>query len=128
MSEKTSRAWWIWREEELRRGYIEEICALEAQISDESKAELALERSRGDAAEKRAAKSEAERDQLRKQVEKLLGRTDAVLALRNPLTSGLFYLPDNPEARARLRRLKQAAESGATRAVLDHRPSSSFRT
>ena len=77
MSEKTSRAWWIWREEELRRGYIEEIVALEAQIDDDSKAELALERSRGDSAEKRAAKSEAERDQLRQQVEKLLGAVEA---------------------------------------------------
>ncbi len=59
-------------ETEIREGYIEEIAALEAQISDESKAELALERGRADAAEKRAAKSEAERDQLRQQVEDLL--------------------------------------------------------
>lgn len=55
---------------------------------------------------------QAERDQLRQQVEKLLGATDAVLALRRSLKlKGAFgYLPDNPEVRARLRRLKQAAD------------------
>jgi predicted nucleic acid-binding Zn-ribbon protein len=58
-------------ETQIREGYIEEIVALEAQIGDESYAEIALERSRADAAEKRAAKSEAERDQLRQQAEKL---------------------------------------------------------
>jgi cell division protein FtsB len=59
------------REIELRTRYIEEIVALEAQISDGAGAEIALQRSRADAAGKRAATLEAERDQLRQQVEKL---------------------------------------------------------
>lgn len=65
------------RELAVRQSYIEELAALEAQVEDASKAEIARERGRADTAEKRAARSDAERDQLRQQVERLLGEIDA---------------------------------------------------
>lgn len=60
------------RELEIRESYIEEIARLEARIKDGGVSEATLERRRADAACKRAAKSEAERDQLRQQVERLI--------------------------------------------------------
>jgi predicted flap endonuclease-1-like 5' DNA nuclease len=95
------------------------IDTLRGELREEKEVVEALEESKRDAERILSKKIDellertAERDQLRQQVERLLGAADDVLKLRRgigPKEAGGLYLPDNFEARTRLHALDQAAD------------------
>ncbi len=89
---------------------------LRGELREEREIVIALEESKRDAerilSKKILELSErtAERDQLRQQVEGLLSSIGALLTLREELGTDLFFLPNTPEVRDRLRKLSHAVD------------------